>query len=57
MSKKKPTLRLKHPSYQPSAAELRKDTRIRIVANTPMEKMERLAKAVVRAVKIRYQKP
>ena len=28
MSKKKPTLRLKHPGYQPSAAELRKDTRI-----------------------------
>ena len=57
MSKKKPILRLKHPSYQPSAAELRKDTRIKVAANTPMEKMERLAKAVLRPVNIRYQKP
>ena len=57
MSKKKPTIRLKHPSYQPSTAELRKDVRIKVAANTPMEKMERLAKAILRAVNIRYEKP
>ena len=57
MNKKKPILRLKHPNYQPSAAELHKDTRIKVTANTPMERMERLAKAVLRLVDIRYQKP
>ena len=57
MSKDKPTVRLKHPIYQPSTAELRKDTRIKVAANTPMEKMERLAKAALRSVNLRYEKP
>ena len=57
MDKKTPTIRLKHPSYQPSTAELSKDVRIKVAATTPMEKMERLAKAVLKSVNIRYQKP
>ena len=57
MRKKKPILFLNLLGYQPSTAELRKDTRIKVAANAPTEKLERLARAVLRPVRIRYQKP
>ena len=46
------TLELVHPSYQPSAAELREDLRM----GSTWEDFERAAKALVRPVKVRYIK-
>ena len=57
MSKDTPTVRLKHPIYQPSTAELRKDTRSEVAGNTHMERRERMAEAALRSVNIRYEKP
>ena len=46
----KPVVKLTHPSYQPSKAELGEDMRIDA---TP----EEIAKAIGRQVEVRYSKP
>jgi len=48
--KHKPVVELKHPSYQPSVAELNEDVRIDA---TP----EQLARALGRQVDVRHSKP
>ena len=48
--KRKPVVELKHPSYQPSVAELKED--IRIDASP-----EQLARALGRQVEVRHSEP
>ena len=46
---KKPVVTLKHPSYQPSKAEMEEDVRVDV-------SFQELTKAVVRDVEVKYKK-
>ena len=47
-----PEVRIVHPSYQPSRAELREDLRM----GSTWEDFEKAAKALVRPARVRYVK-
>ena len=52
---KRKTLYLKPLDYQPSKAELEEEIRIDVPGDTPDEKMDNLAKAVLQPADIRYR--
>ncbi|MDE0245182.1 MAG: hypothetical protein OXM59_07560 [Gammaproteobacteria bacterium] len=50
-------IRLPHPTYQPSKAELEEDIRLDVPGDTPEEKAVNLARAVMQPAEILYDKP
>ena len=53
--KRKKTINLKHPDYQPGKAELEEPVKLDVPGKTTREKMEKLADAVVQSSTIRFQ--
>lgn len=55
MTRRKKTINLKDPEYQPSKAELEQTVRLDVPGRTTEEKMEKLAKAVTRPVNVLFR--
>ena len=52
---KKPVVKLKRSSYQPSKAELEEEIKLDIPGETLEERVNHIAKAVLQPVKVEYE--
>ena len=52
---KKPVVKLKRSSYQPTKAELEEKIKLDIPGETPEQRAENLAKAILRPVAVEYE--
>ena len=55
MTRRKKTINLKDPEYQPSKAELEQTVKLDVPGRTTEEKMDKLAKAVVQPVNVLHR--